>query len=147
MFLKLFFRKFAAINIVKLSKMNKKLNFYNETYNNNIPLSVIYKQFIRFMKENGIYTPYLEISFPKTKMSYTVFWRHLHKFSLVETQRLKLERLFTLFFIVGSDYELYSKYINDSNDWSDAVGFLNDINKKWRSFLLELESLYCTEKN
>ena len=104
MFLKLFFRKFAAINIVKLSKMNKKLNFYNETYNNNIPLSVIYKQFIRFMKENGIYTPYLEISFPKTKMSYTVFWRHLHKFSLVETQRLKLERLFTLFFIVGSDY-------------------------------------------
>lgn len=142
MFLKFFFRKFAAINIVKLSKMNKKFNFYNKMYNN-IPLSVIYKQFIRFMKENGIYTPYLEISFPKTKMSYVVFWRHLHKFS----QRLELERLFTSFFIVGSDYELYSKYRYDSNDWSDAVDFLNNINKKWRSFLLELDSLYCTEKN
>ena len=142
MFLKIFFRKFAAINIVKLSKMNKKLNFYNKMYNN-IPLSVIYKQFIRFMKENGIYTPYLEISFPKTKMNYGVFWRHLHKFS----QRLELERLFTSFFIVGSDYELYSKYRYDSNDWSDAVAFLNNINKKWHSFLLELESLYCTEKN
>ena len=142
MFLKIFFRKFAAINIVKLSKMNKKLNFYNKMYNN-IPLSVIYKQFIRFMKENGIYTPYLEISFPKTKMNYGVFWRHLHKFS----QRLELERLFASFFIVGSDYELYSKYRYDSNDWSDAVVFLNNINKKWRSFLLELESLYCTEKN
>ena len=130
--------------MVKYSNM--KSNLYNETYNN-IPLSVIYKQFIRFMKENGIYAPYLEISFPKTKMSYVAFWRHVHKFRQYESHRLRLERLFTLLFIVGSDYELYSKYRYDSNDWSDAADFLNSINKKWRSFLLELESLYCTEKN
>ena len=51
----------------------KKMTYYD------IPLSVIYKQFIRFMKENGIYAPYLEISLPQTKMSYETFLTNVCK--------------------------------------------------------------------
>ena len=137
MFLRLFFRNFATINIVKSS--NIKLNLSNETYNK-IPLSVIYKQFIKFLKENGIYTPYLEISFPKTKMSYETFFKKICKLSQRDDNIIY--SLFTLFFIVGSDYELYSKYRYNSNGWGDAVDFLNKINKKWVSFLWELEHFY-----
>ena len=60
--------------MVKYSNM--KSNLYNKTYSN-IPLSVLYKQFIRFMKENEIYALYLEISFPKTKMSYKTFSKNI----------------------------------------------------------------------
>ena len=145
MFLKLFFRNFAAINIVKLSKMNKKLNFYNETYNNNIPLSVIYKQFIRFMKENGIYAPYLEISFPKTKMSYETFSKNI--FKLEQYTNRPFDMLFMKFFMVGPNCAKYGIYGNSVGIWGSAYNFLEEINEKWCSFLLELESLYCTEKN
>ena len=65
MFLNLFFRNFAAINMVKYSNM--KSNLYNKTYDG-IPLSIIYNQIIRFLKEKGIYVPYLEISLPQTKL-------------------------------------------------------------------------------
>ena len=47
--------------------VQKEINFFSETYDG-IPLSIIYNQLIRFMKENGIYAPYLEISLPQTKL-------------------------------------------------------------------------------
>ena len=52
----------------------KKINLSEEAYDD-IPLSVIYKQIIRFMKENGIYTPYLKISLLKmSKKAHHLQW-------------------------------------------------------------------------
>ena len=142
MFLNLFFRNFAAINMVKYSNM--KSNLYNKTYSN-IPLSVLYKQFIRFMKENGIYTLYLEISFPKTKMSYETFSKNI--FKLGQCTSRPFDWLFLQFSMVGPNYARYGIYGNSVGVWGSAHNFLKEINKKWRSFLLGLDSLYCTEKN
>ena len=122
----------------------EKLNVKDKTYHN-IPLSVIYTQFIRFMKENGIYALYLEISFPKTKMSYETFSKHI--FILEQYTNRPFDSLFMQFFIVGPNYPKYGIYRNSIGVWGSAHNFLKEINKKWRSFLLELDSLYCTEKN
>ena len=53
--------------------MKEDNSFFDNVTYDAIPLSVIYKQLIRFMKENGIYTAYLEISYPKVKMTYDKF--------------------------------------------------------------------------
>ena len=117
----------------------EKLNVKDKTYHN-IPLSVIYKQFIRFMKENGIYALYLEISFSKTKMSYETFSEHI--FKLEQYTNRPFDSLFMQFFIVGSNYLKYGIYRNSVGVWGSACNFLEDINKKWRSFLSELEEYY-----
>ena len=117
----------------------EKLNVKDKTYHN-IPLSVIYKQFIRFMKENGIYALYLEISFSKTKMSYETFSEHI--FKLEQYTNRPFDSLFMQFFIVGSNYPKYGIYRNSVGVWGSACNFLEDINKKWRSFLSELEEHY-----
>ena len=122
----------------------EKLNVKDKTYHN-IPLSVIYTQFIRFMKENGIYALYLGISFPKTKMSYETFSKHI--FILEQYTNRPVDSLFMQFFIVGPNYARYGIYGNSVGVWGSAHNFLKEINKKWRLFLLELDSLYCTEKN
>ena len=116
--------------------MNKKLNFYNKMYNN-IPLSVIYKQFIRFMKENGIYTPYLEISFPKTKMSYETF---LENVLMRKESDIMLDRFFLCGINIGIDFYQYAKYKDGSDNYASAINFLEKINYKWVLFLAELRA-------
>ena len=117
----------------------EKLNVKDKTYHN-IPLSVIYTQFIRFMKENGIYALYLGISFPKTKMSYETFSKHI--FILEQYTSRPIDSLFMQFFIVGPNYPKYGIYRNSIGVWGSACNFLEDINRKWRSFLSELEEHY-----
>ena len=117
----------------------EKLNVKDKTYHN-IPLSVIYTQFIRFMKENGIYALYLGISFPKTKMSYETFSKHI--FILEQYTNRPVDSLFMQFFIVGPNYARYGIYGNSVGVWGSACNFLEDINRKWRSFLSELEEYY-----
>lgn len=112
----------------------KKMTYYD------IPLSVIYTQFIRFMKENGIYALYLEISFSKTKMSYETFSEHIFKLRRYISR--PLDNLFREFFMVGPNYARYGIYGNSVGVWGSACNFLEDINKKWRSFLSELKESY-----
>ena len=54
------------------------LNLEKMTYCN-VPLSVIYKQIIRFMKENGIYTIYME-SASKEVINYEKFLKNIHSY-------------------------------------------------------------------
>ena len=118
----------------------EKLNVKEKTYEG-IPLSIIYSQIIRFLKENGIYAPYLEISFPKTKMSYETFSKSVFKLGQYTTR--PFDRLFMQFFMVGPNYAKYSRYGKNSvGVWGSACNFLEEINKKWRSFLSELEESY-----
>ena len=116
----------------------KKMTYYD------IPLSVIYTQFIRFMKENGIYALYLEISFSKTKMSYETFSEHI--FKLEQYTNRPFDSLFMQFFMVGPNYPKYGIYRNSVGVWGSACDFLDDINKKWRSFFSELEYFYHMKK-
>ena len=97
----------------------------NEMYEG-IPLSVIYKQLIRFMKENGIYAPYLEISLPQTNMNYETFLCH---------NKTKLGSFFIHIGNVGLDYEGYAKYEKSPRYANTAVVFLNKVNNKWMSYL------------
>ena len=54
------------------------LNLEKMTYCN-VPLSVIYKQIIRFMKENGIYTIYME-SASKEVINYENFLKNIRSY-------------------------------------------------------------------
>ena len=119
----------------------KKLNLSIETYGG-IPLSIIYKQIIRFMKENGIYTPYLQISLPQTKMSYETFLKNIASFYDKEAT---IERFFLKTFNVGIHYEWYGQYEKKSRYADSAVAFLNKINNKWMSYLSNFAKLYINE--
>ena len=78
----------------------------NEMYEG-IPLSVIYKQLIRFMKENGIYAPYLEISLPQTNMSYERFLINFRRFN-----KTTLDHFFLYKFNIGENINAYAKYVD-----------------------------------
>ena len=56
----------------------EELNLENKTFRG-IPLSLIYKQIIRFMKEKGIYTIYME-SFSKTDLTYETFLERVYSY-------------------------------------------------------------------
>ena len=119
----------------------KKINLSEEAYDD-IPLSVIYKQIIRFMKENGIYTPYLKISLPQTKMSYETFLKNIASFYDKEAT---IERFFLKTFNVGIHYEWYGQYEKKSRYANPAVVFLNKVNNKWMSYLSNFAKLYINE--
>ena len=108
----------------------KKMTYYG------IPLSVIYKQFIRFMKENGIYTLYLEISLPQTKMSYETFLTNVCK----SGHNIFLEDFFCYIENIGVDWYKYAKYEDGSDNFNSAINFLEKINHKWILFLAELRA-------
>ena len=55
-----------------------EIDIENKTYRG-IPLSVIYKQIIRFMKENKIYITYVN-SFPKTDLTYETFLESVYSY-------------------------------------------------------------------
>ena len=112
----------------------KKMTYYD------IPLSIIYKQFIRFMKENGIYALYLEISFSKTKMSYETFSKHIFKLRRYISR--PLDNLFMQFFMVGPNYARYGRYGNSVGVYTSARNVLEDINKQLSSFISELKESY-----
>ena len=109
----------------------------NEMYEG-IPLSVIYKQLIRFMKENGIYAPYLEISLPQTNMNYETFLCH---------NKTKLGSFFIHIGNVGLDYEGYAKYEKNSRYSYPAATFLNKVNNKWMSYLSDFIKAYKKWQN
>ena len=56
----------------------EELNLENKTFRG-IPLSLIYKQIIRFMKEKGIYTIYME-SASKEVISYEKFLKSIRSY-------------------------------------------------------------------
>ena len=121
----------------------KKINLSEEAYDG-IPLSAIYKQIIRFMKENGIYTPYLKISLPQTKMSYETFLKNIASFDDKETA---IERFFLCTFNIGINYEGYAKYEKNSRYSYPAATFLNKVNNKWMSYLSDFIKEYKKWQN
>ena len=114
----------------------RHLNTFYKTYSG-IPLSVLYKQFIRFMKENGIYATYLEISFPKTKMSYETF---LENVLMRKESDIMLDRFFLCGINIGTDFYQYAEYEDGSANYTSAIKFLEKINYKWVLFLAELRA-------
>ena len=114
----------------------RHLNSFYKTYSG-IQLSVLYKQFIRFMKENGIYAPYLEISFPKTKMSYKTF---LENVLISKETDIMLDKFFLCGINIGFDFYQYAKYEDGSDNYTSAIKFLEKINYKWVLFLAELRA-------
>ena len=107
-----------------------------------IPLSVIYKQLIRFMKENGIYAPYLEISLPQTNMSYETFLNVLS----YGPKGVLIKFFFLYTYNVGSDYEGYAKYAG-SYALSKASSFLHEMNNKWMSYFSNFSEAYKKWQN
>ena len=105
----------------------KKMTYYG------IPLSVIYKQFIRFMKENEIYTLYLEISLPQTKMSYETFLTNVCK----SGHNIFLDNFFCYIENIGVDWYKYAEYSDTS-----ANSFFKKINDKWAAYLFKLIEIY-----
>ena len=114
----------------------RHLNTFYKTYSG-IPLSVLYKQFIRFLKESGIYTLYLEISLPQTEMSYETF---LENVLMRKESDLMLDRFFLFEINIGSDLYQYAKYEDGSDNFNSAINFLEKINYKWDLFLAELRA-------
>ena len=114
----------------------RHLNSFYKTYSG-IPLSVLYKQFIRFLKESGIYTLYLEISLPQTEMSYETF---LENVLMRKESDLMLDRFFLFEINIGSDLYQYAKYEDGSDNFFSAINFLKKINYKWVLFLAELRA-------
>ena len=119
----------------------KYLSTNDETYSD-IPLSVIYKQLIRFMKENGIYAPYLEISLPQTNMSYERFLINLRRFN-----KTTLDHFFLYKFNIGENINAYAKYVDVKyeyviDEWDCGRSFLFKINNKWRSYFYAFISAY-----
>ena len=89
------------------------------------------------MKENGIYTLYLEISLPQTEMSYETF---LENVLMRKESDLMLDRFFLFEINIGSDLYQYAKYEDGSNNFNSAINFLEKINYKWVLFLAELRA-------
>ena len=114
----------------------RHLNSFYKTYSG-IPLSVLYKQFIRFLKESGIYTLYLEISLPQTEMSYETF---LENVLMRKESDLMLDRFFLFEINIGPDLYQYAKYEDGSDNFNSAINFLEKINYKWVLFLAELRA-------
>ena len=119
----------------------KYLSTNDETYSD-IPLSVIYNQIIRFMKENGIYVPYLEISLPQTNMSYERFLINFRRFN-----KTRLDHFFLYKFNIGEKFNAYAKYEDDKyeyyvDEWYCGRSFLYKINNKWRSYFHAFISAY-----
>ena len=119
----------------------KYLSTNDETYSD-IPLSVIYNQIIRFMKENGIYAPYLEISLPQTNMSYERFLINFRRFN-----KTTLGHFFLYKFNIGENINAYAKYVDVKyeyviDEWDCGWSFLFKINNKWRSYFYAFISAY-----
>ena len=102
----------------------RHLNTFYKTYSG-IPLSVLYKQFIRFLKESGIYTLYLEISLPQTEMSYETF---LENVLMRKESDVILDRFFLYEINIGPDLYQYAKYEDGSDNFTSAINFLEKIN-------------------
>ena len=114
----------------------RHLNTFYKTYSG-IPLSVLYKQFIRFLKESGIYTLYLEISLPQTEMSYETF---LENVLMRKESDVILDRFFLSEINIGPASYQYAKYEDGSDNFNSAINFLEKINYKWVLFLAELRA-------
>ena len=119
--------------------IQKEINFFNETYDG-IPLSIIYNQIIRFLKEKGIYVPYLEISLPQTKLgNYESFKNLLINSSCAECL---IRHFFITKKVIGTDFEKYGNYIPNFNHNFSAFHFLHDINREWLRQLTVLSIEY-----
>ena len=121
--------------------MKEDNSFFDNVTYDAIPLSVIYKQLIRFMKENGIYTAYLEISYPKVKMTYDKFLANLREYGMDKM----LDYFFLTFENIGNSYEEYSNLIGGSNNVFKAIDVLDDVNKGWQFFLTQLRNFSMLE--
>ena len=121
--------------------MKENNSFFDNVTYYYIPLSIIYKQLIRFMKENGIYAPYLEISYPKVKMTYDKFLANLRENGIDKM----LDYFFLTFENIGNSYEEYSNLIGGPNNVFKSINFLDDVNKGWQSCLAQLKNFSTLE--
>lgn len=119
--------------------IQKEINFFSETYDG-IPLSIIYNQIIRFLKEKGIYVPYLEISLPQTKLgNYESFINLLIKSNCAE---YLIRHFFTAKSTMGRDFEKYGICMPKFNHNFSAFHFLHNINREWLRQLTVLSNEY-----
>ena len=123
--------------------MKEDNSFFDNVTYDAIPLSVIYKQLIRFMKENGIYTAYLEISYPKVKMTYDKFLANIRGHGIDKM----LDYFFLTFDNVGNSYEKYSNLslCGRPDSVFKSIDFLDDVNKGWRLCLTQLRNFSTLE--
>lgn len=80
------------------------LNLEKMTYCN-VPLSVIYKQIIRFMKENGIYTIYME-SASKEVINYENFLKNIRSY-----RGSSIKNFFLNIYNFGGERENYNVFL------------------------------------
>ena len=119
--------------------VQKEINFFSETYDG-IPLSIIYNQIIRFLKEKGIYVPYLEISLPQTKLgNYESFINLLINSSCAE---YLIRHFFISTKTIGKDFEKYGNYIPNFNYNFSTFHFFDIINREWLRQLTVLKLEY-----
>ena len=95
------------------------------------------------MKENGIYTAYLEISYPKVKMTYDKFLANIRGHGIDKM----LDYFFLTFDNVGNSYEKYSNLSLSGRPDSvfKSIDFLDDVNKGWRLCLTQLRNFSTLE--
>lgn len=85
-------------------KIMEGLNLEKMTYCN-VPLSVIYKQIIRFMKENGIYTIYME-SASKEVINYENFLKNIRSY-----RGSSIKNFFLNIYNFGGERENYNVFL------------------------------------
>ena len=111
------------------------LDFQNETLSG-VPLSLIYKQIIRFMKENGIYATYLELSYPDVKMDYDKFLLCVKRFRINA-----IRHFFTHRCSIGKVEGPY-RGISELKKYDCPYDFLFDKNIKLQAYLNEFIKKY-----
>ena len=105
------------------------LDLKNETLSV-VPLSLIYKQIIRLMKENGIYATYLELSYPEVKMDYDKF--------LICVKRFRgnaIRHFFTHRCSIGKEFDACYSGISKLKKYDCSYDFLYDKNIKLQAYL------------
>ena len=105
------------------------LDFQNETLSG-VPLSLIYKQIIRFMKENGIYATYLELSYPEVKMDYDKFLLCVKRFRINA-----IRHFFTHKCSIGKETGARYRGISELKKYDCSYDFLYDKNIKLQAYL------------
>ena len=109
--------------------MSLALDFQNETLSG-VPLSLIYKQIIRFMKENGIYATYLELSYPDVKMDYDKFLLCVKRFRINA-----IRHFFTHTCSIGKETGARYRGISELKKYDCSYDFLYDKNIKLQAYL------------
>lgn len=121
--------------------MKEDNSFFDNVKYYDFHIHEIYKQLIRFMKENGIYAAYLELSYSEVKMTYDRFLANIRERGI----DAMVNRFFLTFDNIGDSYEKYSNLIGVPDDVFKAIDFLDDINRAWQICLTQLKNFSTLE--